>query len=156
MSVVIGRNAKVTLTMPTSGQTFGEAPSGTEYTVAELSNWTLAGYAVDLIETTAFGDTDKTWEIGFGDGGNLTLTGNYSPDDDTGQKELSDACYGKVKLQGLKLYLDDTQYWGVDFSLDDEAYFLVTTFGALAVDYAGVGKISFTCKVSGRLNKQTV
>jgi hypothetical protein len=116
-------------------------------TVAEIGSYTLSGFAVDSIETTAFGDEAKDFIPGMGDPGTIEITGNYDPNDYTGQIALEVACkagteYGPGEI---RFYLDATNY----LTPKTGGVIIITKCKALSFDKAGVGTVSFSGKLSG-------
>ncbi len=118
--------------------------------VAGMGNWTMDGYTVDLIDCTAFGDEDKVFDLGFGDAGTLTFSGNYDPDDATGQMLLETYGRSKGHITSLYLYIDNTSAYKADLTQDSSAYAIITKYRNVTMDATGVGKVSFTAKLSGR------
>jgi hypothetical protein len=117
------------------------------YTIAGMGTWTMDGVTRETIEDTAFGDSIKKYVFGFMDGGSLSFDGNYDPDDANGQAALNAACINASLLgpDSIKLYIDNTSYWGVGTS----GNLLVTKANAVTMEKSGLGKISFSAKVSG-------
>jgi len=136
MSRRAGRNAKVML--------------GTSIVVG-MGNWTMDGYNVDLIDVTAFGDTDKVFDLGFGDAGTLTFNGNFDPDDAEGQMLLESYGRNKDQITDLYLHIDSASFYMADITSDvSNAYALITKSRSVVMDATNVGKVSFTAKLSGR------
>ena len=116
-------------------------------TIAGMATWTMSGLSRETIEDTAFGDTVKKYVFGFMDGGELSFDGNYDPTDSTGQAILNSACENASALgpDSIKLYIDNTSYWTVASGGE----LLVTKASNVTMDKNGLGKVSFTAKVSG-------
>ena len=119
-------------------------------TVSQMGNWTMDGYVVDLIDCTSFGDQDKVFDLGFGDAGTMTFQGNYDPDDTTGQNALTLAGGSKSHLTNLFLYIDSVSCWCANLTADSSAYAILTKVRNVTMDATGVGKVSFTAKLSGK------
>lgn len=117
------------------------------YTIAGMGSWSMDGLSRETIEDTAFGDTVKKYVFGFMDGGSLTFDGNYDPADSTGQAILNSACVNASALGSgsIRLYIDNTSYWTVA----SNGQLLVTKANAISMEKNGLGKISFSAKVSG-------
>jgi hypothetical protein len=133
MAFKAGNNAKVTL--------------GSN-TVVGMGNWKLSGIAVDLLETTAFGDTAKQFITGLLDYGQVTFGGLYDPADTTGQNILQSANINNSKIANIRLYVDNTSYWTPNVTAVSAAGMLMQSF-SIGMDKAGVGTIEFTGKCTG-------
>lgn len=116
-------------------------------TIAGMGTWSMDGVSRETIEDTAFGDTVKKYVFGFMDGGSLSFDGNYDPADSTGQAILNSACVNASVLGpgSIRLYIDNTSYW----TIASGGQLLVTKANAVTMEKSGLGKISFTAKVSG-------
>ena len=116
-------------------------------TIAGMGTWNMDGLSRETIEDTAFGDTVKKYVFGFMDGGSLSFDGNYDPADSTGQAILNSACVNASVLGpgSIRLYIDNTSYW----TIASGGQLLVTKANAITMEKSGLGKISFTAKVSG-------
>ena len=117
------------------------------YTIAGMGSWSMDGVSRETIEDTAFGDTVKKYVFGMMDGGSLTFEGNYDPSDSTGQTILDSACKNASLLGSgsIRLYIDNTSYWTVPST----GSLLVTKANAISMEKNGLGKVSFSAKVSG-------
>lgn len=117
------------------------------YTIAGMGSWSMDGVSRETIEDTAFGDTVKKYVFGMMDGGSLTFDGNYDPADSTGQAILNSACVNASALGSgsIRLYIDNISYWTVASG----GQLLVTKANAISMEKNGLGKISFSAKVSG-------
>jgi len=117
------------------------------YTIAGMGTWSMDGVTRETIEDTAFGDTIKSFVFGFMDGGSLSFDGNYDPADSTGQDILNSACVNASALGSgsIRLYIDNTSYW----TIGSTGELLVTKAKAITMDKNGLGKVSFSAKVSG-------
>lgn len=117
------------------------------YTIAGMGSWSMDGVSRETIEDTAFGDTVKKYVFGMMDGGSLSFEGNYDPADSTGQAMLDSACKNASLLGSgsIRLYIDNTSYWTVPST----GSLLVTKANAISMEKNGLGKVSFSAKVSG-------
>lgn len=116
-------------------------------TIAGMGTWSMDGLSRETVEDTAFGDTVKKYVFGFMDGGSLSFDGSYDPDNATGQAILNSACVNASVLGpgSIRLYIDNTSYW----TIASGGQLLVTKANAITMEKSGLGKISFTAKVSG-------
>jgi len=120
-------------------------------TVAGLGNWSVEGIAVDQIETTSFGSVWKTFESGMLDGGTMSFSGNFDPDDTSGQEMLRAANLGATHLTSMRFYVDSTSYFEADqTSISPKSFILITSWN-INVDKAGVAQTTFSGKISGGL-----
>ena len=133
MSFKVGSNAKVTL---------GAA------TVVGMGTWELPGISVDLLESTAFGDTAKQYLTGLLDYGDVSFNGLYDPADVTGQNILISANINNSKINVVRLYVDSTSYWTPNVTVVSAAGMYVTST-AIGMDKSGLGTIKFTGKCTG-------
>lgn len=117
------------------------------YTVAGISQYTMDGISRETVEDTEFGDDITKFQYGFMDGGGITISGGYDPDDATGQTLLDSACVNASMLGSgqLRLYIDNTSY----FTIDTTGRLLITKCRSVDAAHNGLGKISITAKVSG-------
>lgn len=129
-------------------------------TIVGMGTWTMDGVTTDQVDTSAFGDTWKTFEYGQKDGGTISFNGHGDPADTTGQQALLQANLYASDLTNLRFYVDNTSYFE---PCQTTGYFSPTlTTGAptklstlcitaynASLDKAGVMAISFTAKVSG-------
>lgn len=146
MAIRVGKNCKVTL--------------GTS-SVLGMGTWSMDGITSDQLETTEFGDSWKTYEFGLNDGGTISFSGLFNPDDVTGQNALRAANLAKTDLSTLRLYVDNTSYYepcrttgyfgpgalstGYSTVL---SHANVTSYNVKS-DKSGLMTIDFSCKVSG-------
>lgn len=136
MGLKVGRKGKVVL--------------GT-YSIANMSVWELGPMTTEEIETTQFGDEFDHYDFGVGRFGTLTVTGQYNPDDTTGQVLIESAWKNKSLLANLKLYINSVSYWTPDVTNDSYSGVLITSYGAIRHDRAGVGEVAFGGRVSGQM-----
>lgn len=133
MGFKAGNNAKVTL---------GSA------TVVGMGNWKLNGITVDLLESTAFGDTAKQFMTGLVDYGTLSFGGLYDPADTTGQNILISAMLNNSKIGNIRLYVDNTSYWTPNVTAVSAAGMLMQSV-PIGMDKSGLGTIEFSAKCTG-------
>jgi len=115
--------------------------------VAEMGTYTLSGFARDVLEHTAFGDTFKKFVTGHVDGGEITFSGFYDPTDNAGQRVLENAAAsGRIITPGqLKVYIDTDHY----FTVASGGTMFVTKAKGVGMDKSGLATTSFTVKVAG-------
>ena len=133
MAFKVGNNAKVTLAANT---------------VVGMGNWQLEGITVDLLESTAFGDTAKQYLTGLIDYGTVTFGGLYDPADTTGQNVLVSAMLLNIKVTNIRLYVDNTSYWTPNVTVVSAAGMLVQSV-PIGMDKGGLGTIEFSGKCTG-------
>ena len=119
-----------------------------EGTVSGMGNWKLSGVAVDMMESTAFGDTAKQFISGLLDYGTVTFSGLYDPADTTGQAVLISDNINNVKNTNIMLYVDSTSYWTPDTTTVTDAGLYMQSFN-ISVDKSGLAQIDFTGKCTG-------
>jgi len=82
--------------------------------VAGIGEWSMSGFVPDVVEDTAFGDTVKSWvNAGIADAGEVSFSGNYDPDDSTGQVALNALADSVVGLTNLYFYESTSKFWRV-------------------------------------------
>lgn len=96
MSRKVGKDAKVSI--------------GT-VTISEMCNWSIDGISTDEFDASAFGDTWKEFEYGMKDGGTVSFSGHYDPEDTAGQLALQKANLYNSALTNLRLYIDSVNYY---------------------------------------------
>jgi hypothetical protein len=133
MAVKVGRLAKVALAANK---------------VAEMGVWSIDGITNDLIESTEFGDSFKTYEFGFSDYGTVSFSGYWDMTDTNGQKILESAHKNKSKIANIRFYVDAASYYTPDTTSVTDAGILIETL-RIAFDKAGIGTIEFTAKCTG-------
>jgi len=133
MGFKAGNNAKVTL---------GSA------TVVGMGNWKLNGITVDLLESTAFGDSAKQFMTGLVDYGTLSFGGLYDPADTTGQNILISDMLNNSKIGNIRLHVDNTSYWTPNVTAVSAAGMLMQSV-PIGMDKSGLGTIEFSAKCTG-------
>jgi len=116
-------------------------------TVAEMGQWSLSGLSRETLDSTAFGDTYKQFEVGLGDYGTISFQGNYDPTDTAGQVALNDACIAATQITDIRFYIDASSYWRPAAG----SYILLTKCNSVAADKSGIATVSFEGKVSGEM-----
>lgn len=115
--------------------------------IAGIGNWSMSGFVPDVQEDTAFGDTVKKWkEAGIGDAGEVSFAGSYDPADTNGQIALNALANTASELTNLYFYVSTSVFWRVGSG----GSIILTKFNQVDMDKAGLGKVSFTGKVSGK------
>jgi hypothetical protein len=117
-------------------------------TVVGMGNWKLSGISVDLLETTAFGDTAKQFITGLLDYGGITFGGLYDPGDSTGQQTLVSANINNSKIANVRLYVDDNSYWTPNVTVLSAAGMIMQSI-SIGQDKSGLGTIEFSGKCTG-------
>ena len=117
-------------------------------TVVGMGNWKLNGVAVDLLESTAFGDPAKQFMTGLLDYGTVTFGGLYDPADTTGQTILQSANINNSKINTIRLYVDNTSYWTPNVTLVSAAGLLIQSF-SIGADKSALATIEFSGKCTG-------
>jgi len=117
-------------------------------TVVGMGNWSLDGISVDLLETTAFGDTAKQYITGLLDYGTATFAGLYDPSDSTGQGVLISALENNSAINSIRLYVDNTSYWTPDVTTNSSSAIYITS-AKISIDKSGLGQVSFSARCTG-------
>lgn len=128
--------------------------------VVGMGSVSLNGIQVDQMETTAFGDSWKTFMAGMKDGGDLSFDGFFDPDDATGQDVLRAANLNGTNVTNLRVYIDNTSYFEpcqttgyfsptlTSNQLTQKSWVNIITWDVKG-DKSGVSQTSFKAKVSG-------
>ena len=128
---------------------YGKVTIGTGVTeVALMGTWNMPGVQADQLESTAFGDEWKQFKMGLKDGGQITFSGHYDPTD-AAQTSLRTYNADNTEITTLRLYIDNTSYW-TPTTTNPVSYVQVTAW-EIGMANAELGKASFTCKVSGKM-----
>ena len=113
--------------------------------------WYMSGLVQGTTETTAFGDTIKTYNpADAAEPGTISFNGNYDPSDSSGQLALNAVLKAGGGLTNLYLYAATSTFWRVASG----GCIYVTKVDAITMPRNGVGKISFEGKVSGAAMEQ--
>lgn len=118
------------------------------YLVSHMGTWTIDGLTVDLLDSSAFGDEWKQFELGMGDYGTVSFSGFFDMGDTNGQVILESAHKNKSKLANIKFYIDNTSYYTPDVTSVTAAGILLQTI-RIGFEKYGIGTIEFTAKCTG-------
>lgn len=119
------------------------------YVVSHMGTWTIDGLTVDLLDSSAFGDEWKQFELGMGDYGTVSFSGFFDMDDTNGQKVLESAHKNKSKIgNNIRFYIDNTSYYTPDVTNVSAAGILLQTI-RIGFEKYGIGTIEFTAKCTG-------
>jgi hypothetical protein len=120
-------------------------------TVAAIKEWSISGFVMGTLETTAFGDTIKTFiPDDTGDPGTVSFTGNYDPADVNGQAALATLCEAGTTSTNLYLYANTSTFWRVGSG----GNIITTKAKAVTFPRNGLGTVSFEGQVSGAAMEQ--
>jgi hypothetical protein len=115
--------------------------------IAGLGTWSMSGFVPDIQEDTAFGDTVKKWkQVGIGDAGTVSFSGNYDPADTNGQVALNALANTDSELTNLYFYESTSVFWRVA----DGGAIILDKFNAVTMDKNALGKVDFSGKVSAK------
>ncbi len=119
--------------------------------IANIKEWSLSGFVMGTLDTTAFGTTIQTAiPDGTGDPGTVSFSGNYDPSDTTGQAAIDALCTGGTESTDLYLYANTSTFWRVG-----SGGTIITTKGkAITFPRNGIGTVSFEGKVQGAAMEQ--
>lgn len=112
--------------------------------VAETQSWTL-NESADVAETTAQGDTDKTYIAGQ-QGWTASVTAQLDPTDTTGQGALTKGASVTLNLYPAGDQLGDAEYSGS----------AIITSISTSSERSGIVSASFEAQGTGALTKGTV
>jgi len=114
--------------------------------VAEITEWSISGFEMGTLETTAFGDTVRKYmPDNTGEPGTISFSGNYDPTDTDGQEAIATLCKNGTTTTDLYLYPNADNFWRVGSGGE----IIVTKAHAITLPRNGLGSISFEGKVSG-------
>jgi len=119
--------------------------------VLGIGTWNMGGVATDQLDASQFGDQWKQFLLGQKDGGTITFAGLYDSADTTGQDALRDANANDTSITDIRFYVDATSYW-IPSTTNPLSFVKVTSFEISAAQN-GLVQVSFSCKVSGRMNR---
>jgi hypothetical protein len=119
--------------------------------VANIKEWSISGFVMGTLETTAFASVIKTFiPDDTGDPGTVSFSGNYDPADSTGQLAIDALCVAGTTSTNLYLYANTSTFWRVGTGGN-----IITTKGkAITLPRTGLGTVSFEGKVSGAAMEQ--
>lgn len=121
-------------------------------TVVGMGTVSLGGVTTDLLETTEFGDTWKTYTLGLRESGDITFDGLADPDDSTGQDVLRDANANDTDITQFRIYVDNSSFYEPNQTAGTlpSSYVNITAW-EISGTKDGLLTASFTAKVSGAL-----
>jgi len=121
-------------------------------TVFQMATWSYSGMTRDIIEKgSAFQEENKQFFRGALDGGSITIHGFYVATANAIATLITN-CVDDTAVGGLKLYYNDSGYWGP--STTPAASVFVESVDGPSVDANGVSEIGFTMRVNkGYLDK---
>ena len=115
--------------------------------VAGIGEWSMSGFVPDVVEDTAFGDEVKSWvNAGIADAGEVMFSGNYDPDDITGQVALNALADSVVGLTNLYFYESTTKFWRVKSG----GSIILTEVAPIKFIKNGLATTSFKGKISAK------
>lgn len=115
--------------------------------LAGMGTWSMSGFVPDIQEDTAFGDTVKKYiDAGIGDPGTVSFSGNYDPDDTSGQEALNALVSGGVGVSNLYFYVSTSRFWRVAAG----GLIILTKGNAITMQKNGLGQVSFEGKISAK------
>jgi len=115
--------------------------------VLEMGAWSISGMENEMLPSTSFGDDFLEVTPGRGDGGIVTISGNYDPlDTPTGQAYLIARWIDKAAVTDLHLYFGDGDD---DYFEKSAGNVYVVSIDGPSTDQAGLATIGFVCKLSG-------
>lgn len=119
--------------------------------IAGQVEWSMSGFMQSTVETTAFGDTVKTYiAADASDPGTISFNGNYDPTDSSGQLALEAVLAAGSGLTNLYLYANTNTFWRVSSGGE----IIVTKTSNITLPRNGIGKITFEGQVSGAKMEQ--
>lgn len=133
-TTLVGKDAKVTI--------------GSDK-ILGMGTWKMSGVKTDLLESTEFGDSWKTFQVGLKDGGDISFNGFYDKLDVSGQNALRTANENNTQVTSVRFYVDNTSYYSPT-TTNPLSYCYVTAYD-VGADKAGLLTTSFTLKLSGKL-----
>ncbi len=120
-------------------------------TIANIKEWSISGFVMGTLETTAFGSTIKTFIADkTGDPGTISFSGNYDASDSAGQAALATLCEAGTTSTDLYLYANTSTFWRVGTG----GNIITTKAKAVTQPRNGLGTVSFEGKVSGAAMEQ--
>ena len=130
--------------------------------IAGMGQMNINGVSVDQIEVTAMGDSWKSFMFGLKDGGEVTFSGFFDPDDSTGQNLVRLGNVLSSSLTDINFFIDNTSfynpcqttgYWDPSntSNMPTQMSYATITKWDVKFDKSGVGTCDFTAKISGCL-----
>ena len=116
--------------------------------VLGIVSFTIPGINWDKISDDEMGDTIKGFLLGMGDAGEIQLSGQWDPDDTSGQAVLRAANLAGTAITDPRIYPDSvTSYFGVNTSDFPSMKVYVTKFDCKA-DMSGLYTVDMTLALS--------
>jgi hypothetical protein len=120
-------------------------------TVANIKEWSISGFTMGVLDTTAFTSTVMTFiPDDTGNPGTISFSGNYDPADTTGQAALAILCQAGTTSTNLYLYANTSTFWRVGTG----GNIITTKAKAVTFPRNGLGAVSFDGQVSGAALEQ--
>ena len=121
--------------------------------IGGVVTWSHSGDTRNMYAKDEFGDEVITHIPLQIEGGDITMTGNYLMDEDTGQQLLKTRFDAGTQITDIALYLNvtDGHYLTPDNTTTPASYATVTSYNAVGNDKSGVGTFTCTLKVSGKM-----
>jgi hypothetical protein len=120
-------------------------------TVANIKEWTISGFTMGVLDTTAFTSTIMTYiPDDTGNPGTISFTGNYDPADSNGQAALATLCEAGTTSTDLYLYANTSTFWRVGTG----GNIITTKAKNVTLPRNGIGTVSFEGQVSGAAMEQ--
>ena len=113
-----------------------------------MGNWKLTGITTDLLESTAFGDTAKSYMTGLLDYGEVSFGGLYDLADTNGQTMLLSALSANSKIGVIRLYVNSASYWTPNVTAVSASGMYVRS-ASIGADKSGLATIEFAGKCTG-------
>lgn len=119
--------------------------------VANIKEWSISGFTMGTLETTAFGTTIRTFiPDDAGDPGTISFSGTYDASDSAGQAAIEALCEAGTTSTDLYLYANTSTF----FRVGSGGSIIHTKGKAITFPRIGLGTISFEGKVSGAAMEQ--
>jgi len=120
-------------------------------TVNDMMVWAYSGSVKDTADDSALGQAHKTFIPLQGEGGEITMSGNFLLDSDAGQQLLETHFNDETQITDLRLYFSATNYLELDSTTDPASYASVTKYDEVSVDKTGLLTVACSLKVSGKM-----
>lgn len=116
--------------------------------IVGIGNWKISGITVEQLDSSAFGDTAKTFMTGLVDYGTVSFGGLFDIADTAGQSTLMSAFQANSRIPNLRFYANSVSYWLPNVVGDADAGILITSC-TIGADKGGLATIEFTGKCTG-------
>lgn len=117
--------------------------------ISLMGAFTLPGATTDMLESTSFGSTWKTFVPGFRDGGTITFNGFLDPTDTDGQNTLRTLNANNTSVTDIRFYINSNSYYTPGTT--NPLSFVYISDWSISSDKAGLVTASFSAKVSGNM-----